>query len=107
MNDILVKNHYPFPLISSACPGNPGFHETRPAQCLQLVQIHGGGEWKVDFSTPGGYKNLVKPFGLTYQVLFIDDFQALVNDVLCDMLNIFVCLVNLDDILIFSQKMNM
>lgn len=61
----------------------------------------------MDFSTPGGYKNLVKPFGLTYQVLFIDDFQALVNDVLCDMLNIFVCLVNLDDILIFSQKMNM
>ncbi len=51
-------------------------------------------------NTPtGNYEYLVMPFGLTNAV-----FQALINDILRDMLNQFV-FVNLDDILIFSGSL--
>ena len=54
------------------------------------------------FNTPTGhYEYLVMPFGLT-NVLAV--FQALVNDLLRDMLNKFV-FVYLDDILIFSRNL--
>ena len=53
------------------------------------------------FNTPTGhYEYLVMPFGLTNAPAV---FQALVNDVLRDMLNKFVY-VYLDDILIFSRS---
>ncbi len=62
-----------------------------------LVRIRQGDEWKKAFNTTTGhYEYLVMPFGLTNAV-----FQALINDVLRDMLNQFV-FVYLDDILIFS-----
>lgn len=55
--------------------------------------------WKTVFNTATGqYEYLVLPFGLTNSPAV---FQALVNDVLRDMLNKFV-FVYLDDILIFS-----
>lgn len=59
-------------------------------------------EWKTAFNTPTGhFEDLVMPFGLTNAPAV---FQALINDVLCDMLNKFV-FVYLDDILIFSQSL--
>ncbi len=65
-----------------------------------LVWIRQGDEWKTAFNTPTGhYEYLVIPFGLTNAV-----FQALINDVLQDMLNQFV-FVYLDDILIFSGSL--
>lgn len=52
------------------------------------------------FNTPTGhFEYLVLPFGLSNAPAV---FQALVNDVLRDMINIFV-FVYLDDILIFSR----
>ncbi len=65
-----------------------------------LVRIRQGDEWKTAFNTPTGhYEYLVMPFGLTNAV-----FQALINDVLRDMLNQFV-FVYLDDILIFPGSL--
>lgn len=58
-----------------------------------------GDEWRTVFNTPLGHlKHLVMPFGLTNAPAV---FQALINDVLCDMLNLLV-FVYLDDIL-FSR----
>uniref|UniRef100_A0A8K9V3S6 Gypsy retrotransposon integrase-like protein 1 n=1 Tax=Oncorhynchus mykiss TaxID=8022 RepID=A0A8K9V3S6_ONCMY len=58
--------------------------------------------WKTAFNTPlGHFEYRVLPFGLANAPAV---FQALVNDVLRDMLNIFV-FVYLDDILIFSPSL--
>ncbi|CAM4606773.1 unnamed protein product [Leuciscus chuanchicus] len=65
-----------------------------------LLRIKEGDEWKTAFNTPlGHFEYRVLPFGLVNAV-----FQALVNDVLRDMLNLFV-FVYLDDILIFSPNL--
>ena len=68
-----------------------------------LVRMREGDEWKTAFNTPTGhYEYLVMPFGLTNAPAV---FQTLVNDILRDMLNVFV-FVYLDDILIFSKTMS-
>lgn len=66
-----------------------------------LVRIREGDEWKTAFNTHDGhYECLVMPFGLS-NVPSV--FQALVNDVLREMLDRLV-FVYLDDILIFSAS---
>ena len=102
INEITVKNRYPLPLISSAfelVQGAKVFTKLDLRNAYHLVRIKAGDEWKTAFNTPSGhYEYLVMPFGLTNAPAV---FQALVNDVLRDMLNKFV-FVYLDDILIFS-----
>lgn len=67
-----------------------------------LVRIKAGDEWKTAFNTPlGHFEYRVLPFGLVNAPAV---FQTLVNDVLRDMLNVFV-FVYLDDILIFSPSL--
>lgn len=59
------------------------------------MRIREGDEWKMAFNTPlGHFEYLVMPFGLTNAPTV---FQALVNDVLRDMLNQFL-FVYIDDI---------
>ncbi len=61
-----------------------------------LVRIYEGDEWKTAFNTSTGhFEYRVLPFGLTNTPAV---FQALINDVLRDMVNRFV-FVYLDDIL--------
>uniref|UniRef100_A0A9J7Y2N5 Gypsy retrotransposon integrase-like protein 1 n=1 Tax=Cyprinus carpio carpio TaxID=630221 RepID=A0A9J7Y2N5_CYPCA len=92
LNDITVKNRYPLPLMSSAFDLLPAYH---------LVRIREGDEWKTAFNTPRGhFEYRVLPFGLSNAPAV---FQALVNDVLRDMIDRFV-FVYLDDILIFSSS---
>ncbi len=104
LNDITIKNRYPLPLISSAfelLQGATIFTKLDLRNAYHLVRIREGDEWKTAFNTPSGhYEYLVMPFGLTNAPAV---FQALVNDLLRDMLNRFV-FVYLDDILIFSKS---
>ncbi len=105
LNDITVKNRYPLPLMSSAfeiLQGAKVFTKLDLRIAYHLVRIKEGDEWKTAFNTPiGHFEYRVLPFGLVNAPAV---FQALVNDVLRDMLNIFV-FVYLDDILIFSPTL--
>ncbi|XP_045555675.1 uncharacterized protein [Salmo salar] len=102
LNDITDKNRYPQQLISSAfepLQGATVFSKLDLRNAYHLVRIRD--EWKTAFNTASGhYEYLVMPFGLTNTPAM---FQALVNDVLRDMLNrfVFICI---DDILVFSRS---
>ncbi|KAL0172527.1 hypothetical protein M9458_032838, partial [Cirrhinus mrigala] len=104
LNDITVKNSHPLPLMSSPFEllrGATIFTKLDLRNAYHLVRIREGDEWKTAFNTPTGhFEYLVMPFGLSNAPAV---FQALVNDVLRDMVNRFV-FVYLDDILIFSQN---
>ena len=105
LNDVTVKNRYPLPLMSTAFELLQGAHvftKLDLRNAYHLVRIREGDEWKTAFNThTGHYEYLVLPFGLTNAPAV---FQALVNDVLRDMVNRFV-FVYLDDILIFSPSL--
>ncbi|KAI4805924.1 hypothetical protein KUCAC02_010517 [Chaenocephalus aceratus] len=105
LNEITVKNKYPLPLIDSAfVPLHEAtiFTKLDLRNAYHLVRIREGDEWKTAFNTPRGhFEYLVMPFGLTNAP---GVFQAMINDVLRDMLNRFV-FVYLDDILIFSRTL--
>lgn len=96
LND--VKNRYPLSLISTGfelLQGAMIFSNLDLQIAYHLVRIREGDKWKTAFNTPvGHYKYLVMPFSLTNAPAV---FQALVNDVLTDMLNCFV-FVHLDDV---------
>lgn len=65
------------------------------------MRIQEGDEWKTAVITPlGHFEYLVMPFSLTNTLHTV--FQALVNDVLQDMLNKSL-FVYIEDILIFSE----
>lgn len=69
-------------------------------RCRQFISQEE--EWKTAFNTTSShYKYLVMPFGLTNGPAV---FQALVNDVQCDIVNPYI-FVHLDDILIFSKTL--
>ena len=105
LNNITVKNKYPLPLIDSAfvpLQGATIFTTLDLRNAYHLVRIREGDEWKTAFNTPlGHFEYLVMPFGLSNAPAV---FQALVNDVLRDMLGRFV-FVYLDDILIYSHSL--
>ncbi len=88
LNNITVKNKYPLPLISSAFESLQGatvFTKLDLRNAYHLVWILEGDEWKTAFNTPlGHFEYLVMPFGPTNAPAV---FQALVNNVLQDLLN--------------------
>ena len=105
LNIITIKNKYPLPLMSSNFEpllGATIFTKLDLRNAYHLVRIREGDEWKTAFKTPRGhYEYLVMPFGLTNAPSV---FQALMNDILRDMLEVFVVLY-LDDILVFSRSL--
>ncbi|KAI2657474.1 Transposon Tf2-9 polyprotein [Labeo rohita] len=105
LNGITVKNTYPLPLMSSAferLQGASFFTKLDLRNAYHLVRMREGDEWKTAFNTPRGhFEYLVLPFGLSNAPAV---FQALVNDVLRDMVDQFIY-VYLDDILIFSRSL--
>ncbi len=88
LNDITVKNRYPLPLMSSAfelLQGSTIFTKLYLRSAYHIVRIREGDEWKTAFNTHTGYfEYLVMPFGLSNSLAV---FQALVNDVLRDMVD--------------------
>ena len=106
LNDITVKNKYPLPLMSSAFDSLQGatvFTKLDLRNAYHLVRIKEGDEWLTGFNTPmGHFEYQVMPFGLSNAPAV---FQSLVNDVLRDMIGLFV-FVYLDDILIFSKELS-
>jgi len=106
LNQITVKNKYPLPLLASAfepVQGATVFTKLDLRNAYHLLRIRDGDEWKTAFKTPlGQFEYLVMPFGLTNAPAC---FQALVNDVLRDFLNVFV-FVYIDDILIYSKDLS-
>ncbi len=90
LNNITVKNTYPLPLMSSAFERLQGasiFTKLDLRNAYHLVRIREGDEWKTAFNTPRGhFVYLVIPFGLSNSPAV---FQALVNDVLRDMVDQF------------------
>uniref|UniRef100_A0A9J7Y295 Gypsy retrotransposon integrase-like protein 1 n=1 Tax=Cyprinus carpio carpio TaxID=630221 RepID=A0A9J7Y295_CYPCA len=105
LNNITIKNRYPLPLMTTAfeiLQGATIFTKLDLRNVYHLVRIREGDEWKTAFNTPTGhYEYQVMPFGLVNAPAV---FQAFINDVLREMLNIFV-FVYLDDILIFSRNL--
>lgn len=97
LNAITVKNRYALPLISKLLMrlvGAKKFTKLDLRGAYNLVRIMEGKEWKTAFRTRyGHYEYLVMPFGLTNAPA---SFQALVNNVLREYLDIFV-IVYLDD----------
>ncbi|XP_057696537.1 retinoic acid receptor RXR-gamma-B isoform X2 [Corythoichthys intestinalis] len=105
LNEMTIRDRYPLPLMSSAfemLQGARVFTKLDLRNAYHLVRIREGDEWKTAFNTPiGHFEYLVMPFGLTNAPAV---FQALVNDVLREFLNVFV-FVYLDDILIYSPDL--
>ncbi|KAK3559268.1 hypothetical protein QTP86_009932 [Hemibagrus guttatus] len=105
LNKITLRNRYPLPLMATAfeiLQEASIFTKLDLRNAYHLVRIRQGDEWKTAFNTPTGhYEYLVMPFGLTNAPAV---FQALINDILRDMLDQFV-FVYLDDILIFSSSL--
>lgn len=104
LNRITIKNRYPLPLMTTAfelLQGATIFTKLDLRNAYHLVRVREGDEWKTAFNTPTGhYEYKVMPFGLVNAPAV---FQALINDVLREMLDKFV-FVYLDDILIFSKN---
>lgn len=102
LNDITIRNKYSLPLMEAAfAPLQRArlFSKLDLRNAYHLVRIRKGDEWKTAFKTPiGHFEYKVMPFGLTNAPAV---FQALVNDVLQDMLNKFLFVYL--DILIFSE----
>lgn len=104
LNNITVKNRYLLPLMSMAFERLQGvsfFTKLDLRNAYNLVHIQEGGEWKTAFNTPRRHHEyLVMPVGRSNAPAV---FQAFVNDVLREMLELFVY-VYLDDNLTFYSK---
>ncbi|THH03524.1 hypothetical protein EW146_g10426, partial [Bondarzewia mesenterica] len=103
LNAITKKNRYPVPLVHDLLDRVQGckvFTLIDLVSAYSHLCIKDGDEWKTAFRTPLGlFEHLVVPYGLTNAPA---SFQAFIQDVLRDILDV-VCVVYLDDILIFSR----
>lgn len=98
---VSIKSQYAIAIPCLSCLLHLKFFK-KPPFSQRVTCAKQGDKWKTAFNTPTGhYEYLVMPFGLTNAPAV---FQALINDVLRDMLNKFV-FVYLDDILIFSSSL--
>ena len=103
LNSITRKNRYPLPLVNDlldCVQGCKVFSTLDLKNAFNLIRIRDGDEWKTAFRMHLGlFEYLVMPFGLTNAP---GTFQGYVQDALRDLLDV-VCVVYIDDILIFSR----
>ncbi|KAI4898691.1 hypothetical protein NFI96_020791 [Prochilodus magdalenae] len=105
LNSITKPFPYPLPLVPVALEqlrGATVFTKLDLRSAYNLVRVREGDEWKTAFlTTRGHYEYLVMPFGLRNAPSV---FQSFINDVLRDMLGLFV-IAYIDDILIYSPDL--
>ncbi|KAJ5267259.1 hypothetical protein N7478_010067 [Penicillium angulare] len=103
LNKISVKNRYPLPLISEILDRLSGaqfLSKIDVQDAYYRIRIREGEEWKTAFRTRyGHFEYMVMPFGLTNAPA---TFQSYIHTALYGLLDI-ICIVYLDDILIFSR----
>lgn len=104
LNSITKKNRYPLPLVDDLLDRVQGckvFSVIDLKNAFNLIRIKDGDEWKTASRTHLGlFEYTVMPFDLTYAPGI---FQAFIQDTLRDLLDV-VCVVYIDDILIFSRN---
>lgn len=103
LNAITKKNRFPLPLVNDLLERFRGccvFTVMDLTSAYSHLWIREGDEWKTAFRTHLGlFEHLIIPYGLTNAPAA---WQAFIQDVLSDLLDI-VCIVYIDDILIFSK----
>ena len=99
-----IKNRYPLPLIIETFDrlcGAKKFTKMDLKDTYHRIRIKEGDEWKTAFRTRYGYfEYLVIPFGLANAPAI---FQAYINKALVGLVDV-VCVIYLDDILIYSNS---
>ncbi|UPX10500.1 uncharacterized protein EKO05_0001158 [Ascochyta rabiei] len=104
LNKITIKNRYPIPLVSEIMDRLSKakvFTKLDLRDAYHRLQIKEGDEWKTAFKTRyGHFEYLVMPFGLANAPA---TFQSYIHRALGGLLDR-ICVVYLDDILIYSQN---
>ncbi|ESK83040.1 reverse transcriptase-rnase h-integrase [Moniliophthora roreri MCA 2997] len=107
LNNGTIKNCYPLPLVTDLVDK---LKTARVFTKLDLwngynnIQIKDGDQWKAAFKTPRGlFEPMVMFFGLMNSPA---TFQAFMNDILKDFIDEGWCVVYMDNILIFSDEIN-
>ena len=102
LNNILIKNLYPLPLIGELLDRlgrAKRFTQLDLTNSYHWMRIHEGDEWKTAFRIQyGHFEYQIMPFGLSNAPA---TFQGYINKILAEKLDIFV-IVYLDDILIYT-----
>jgi predicted aspartyl protease len=106
LNSVSIKDRCPLPLIDETLSRLTGawyFASLDLKDAYYRIRIREGDEWKTAFRTRyGHFEYLVMPFGLTNAPA---TFQAYVNRTLAGLLDD-LCVVYLDDILIYTHSRN-
>jgi Reverse transcriptase (RNA-dependent DNA polymerase) len=106
LNAMIVKNHYPLPIISEIITqlcGAKYFTKLDVRWSFNNVWIKEGDKWKAAFRTNRGlYEPLVMLFGLTNSPA---TFQTMMNIIFQDLIMEGHVCVYLDDILIFTKTL--
>ena len=105
LNEWTIKNNYPLPLISDVLE-NIGMKKLFMKMDLRWgynnVRIREGDEWKVAFMMPeGSSEPTVMFFGLTNSLA---TFQAMMNELLRDLINIGRVAVFIDDVIVGTEE---
>ena len=107
LNDIMVKNRYPLPLISELIDKlkNTKYYIKLDIQWgYNNIRMKEGDEWKAAFQTNRGlFEPWVMFFGLCNLPAI---FQIMMNHIFCDLINKGKVIVYMDDIMIFTKTLN-
>jgi RNase H-like domain found in reverse transcriptase/Reverse transcriptase (RNA-dependent DNA polymerase)/Integrase zinc binding domain/Chromo (CHRromatin Organisation MOdifier) domain len=103
LNAVTIKNRHPLPLISEILDrlgGSTYFTKIDLKDAYHRIPVKPSDQWKTAFRTRyGHFEYTVMPFGLTNAPA---TFQAYIHRALAGLLDT-ICIVYLDDILIFSK----
>jgi len=107
LDAMMVKNHYPLPLISdliNQLHGAKYFTKLDVQWGYQNVQMREGDEWKAAFwMSHGLFEPLVMFFGLTNSP---STFQTMMNEIFQGLIMEGVVCMYLNDILIYTKTMD-